>query len=253
MVPFVKIFRLAFFVLAFAAFAARASAGEALIAVAANFAAPMEALEAAFEKSSGHALTVSAGSTGKLYAQIAGGAPFDILLAADTERPERLEAEGRAVSGSRFTYAVGRLALWSADTGFIGEDGAAVLRDGKFRRLAIANPDLAPYGAAAMETLEELGLAETLRSKIVMGENIGQAYAMAASGNAELGFVALSQIAADKSGSRWVPPAALYKPIRQDAVLLARAAKNEAALAFLAYLKSEEAHAVLARSGYGTD
>ena len=236
--------------LALAVLSRPAAAGEALIAVAANFAAPMQALEAAFEAESGHALTVSAGSTGKLYAQIANGAPFDILLAADTERPERLEAEGRAVAGSRFTYAAGRLALWSADPVLIGEDGAAVLRAAAFRRLAIANPDLAPYGAAAMEVLSGLGLAETLRSRIVMGENIGQAFAIAASGNAELGFVALSQVAEDEKGSRWIPPAASYAPIRQDAALLSRAAENEAALAFLEYLKSDEARAIMEKYGY---
>ncbi len=250
LIPFLKTFRLACLALSLAAFVPRAFAEEALVAVAANFAAPMEALEAAFEKESGHALTVSIGATGKLYAQIANGAPFDILLAADAERPERLEAEGRAVAGSRFTYAVGRLALWSADPALIGEDGAALLREGKFRRLAIANPDLAPYGAAAMEVLEGLGLAGTLRPRIVMGENIGQAFAMVASANAELGFVALSQIAGDDRGSRWIPPSDSYAPIRQDAVLLARAAENEAALAFLAYLKSDEARAVVEKYGY---
>ena len=247
MFAFLKSVCLAAFALA--ALSRPAAAGEALVAVAANFAAPMQELEAAFEKTSGHALTVSAGSTGKLYAQIANGAPFDILLAADTERPERLEAEGRAVAGSRFTYAAGRLALWSADPALIGETGA-VLREGKFRRLAIANPVLAAYGAAAMDVLNGLGLAETLRLRIVMGENIGQAFAMVASGNAELGFVALSQVAEDEKGSRWIPPAASYAPIRQDAALLSRAAENEAALAFLEYLKSDEARAIMEKYGY---
>lgn len=248
--PF-RFLRAAALCLSLAPMAGEAAAGEALVAVAANFAEPMAALEAAFEEDSGHKLTVSAGSTGKLYAQIAGGAPFDIFLAADAAHPARLEAEGRAVAGSRFTYAVGRLALWSADPALIGDDGAAVLREAKFRRLAIANPDLAPYGAAAMQILAALGLDETLRPRIVTGENIGQAYAMIASGNAELGFVALSQIAgAPAKGSRWAPPDGLYAPIRQDAALLKRAADNEAALAFLAYLKTDAARAVMERYGY---
>jgi molybdate transport system substrate-binding protein len=231
-----------------------AVAGEALVAVAANFTEVMERLEADFERDSGHQLTVAVGSTGKLYAQIAHGAPFDVLLAADQERPERLESEGLAVAGSRFTYAVGRLTLWSPEEGRVDVDGAATLRAAAFRSLALANPDLAPYGAAAKETLEHLGLWETLAGKIVKGENIGQAHAMVASGNAELGFVALSSVLSPRNqqpGSRWDVPADLYAPIRQDAVLLQRAADNPAAKAFLAFLRSDAVRALIETYGYG--
>jgi molybdate transport system substrate-binding protein len=232
-----------------------AFAEEALVAVAANFAEVMERLEVEFERASGHDLTVAIGSTGKLYAQITHGAPFDVLLAADRERPERLESEGLAVAGSRFTYAVGRLTLWSPEAGRVGADGEATLRAGAFRSLALANPDLAPYGAAARETLRRLGLWETLAGKIVTGENIGQAHAMVASGNAELGFVALSSVLSPRNrqpGSRWDVPADLHAPIRQDAVLLTRAAGNPAARAFLSFLHSEPVLALLESYGYGS-
>ncbi len=162
-----------------------AAAEEAVVAVAANFTEVVERLEADFERESGHTVTVVAGSTGKLYAQIANGAPFDVFLSADQERPERLEKEGLAVAGSRFTYATGRLTLWSSEPGRVGGDGAATLRQGKFRLLAIANPELAPYGAAAKQALEKLGLWDRFKDRIVMGETIGQAHAMVASGNAE--------------------------------------------------------------------
>lgn len=242
--------------LSFLALAGPAVAGEAVVAVAANFAEVAERLEAEFERETGHTLTFVAGSTGKLYAQIGTGAPFDAFLAADQARPERLEEEGLAVAGSRFTYATGRLTLWSPEPGRVGEDGSATLRQGEFRRLSIANPALAPYGAAAQQTLEKLGLWEGLKDKLVMGETVGQAHAMVASGNAELGFVALSYVQSPRNrtpGSRWDVPGELYAPIRQDAVLLARAAGNPAARGFLDYLRSARAKALIETYGYGVE
>lgn len=216
-----------------------AFAGETTVAVAANAAEVVETLAADFERQTGHRVTVTVGSTGKLYAQILHGAPFDLFLAADQERPRLLVEQGLAVEGSRRTYAIGRLVLWSPDAAMaIGED---LLKGGSFRRLAIANPDLAPYGAAARETLRELGLWESLRRKIVLGENVGQAFAMAASGNAELGFVSLSSVLSPRhgrEGSYWEIPEHLHMPIRQDAVLLSRAEGNAAARAFHGFLVS---------------
>ena len=226
-------------------------AEEALVAVATNFAAVIETLETDFERSSGHRLTVTTGSTGKLYAQIVNGAPFDVLLAADQRRPELLEREGHAVEGLRFTYAIGRLALWSPNDPS-QPIGRETLELGSFRKLAIANPDLAPYGAAARETLERLGLLERLRDRIVMGENIGQTYAMVATGNADLGFVALAYVLNPRGmrGSHWEVPISTYTPIRQDAVLLSRAAKNEAAREFLEFLKRADVRTDIQRFGY---
>lgn len=230
-----------------------AAAEEAVVAVAANFSEVAERLAKDFEQASGHKLTFVAGSTGKLYAQIANGAPFDAFLSADQETPARLEKEGLAVAGSRFTYATGRLTLWSSEPGRVGSDGAATLKEGKFRRLAIANPELAPYGAAAKEALEKLGLWARFKDRIVMGETIGQAHAMVASGNAELGFVALSSVLSPRNetkGSRWDIPSNLYAPLQQDAVLLARAAGNPAARGFLEFLRSAKAKALIESYGY---
>ena len=236
---------------------AEAPAGdEALLAVAANFAEVIELLEGEFERETGHNVTVSVASTGTLYAQIKNGAPFDILLAADQERPRLLEAEGLAVPGSRFTYAIGRLTLWSPEPRRIAANGAETLKLGDFRKLAIANPDLAPYGLAARETVEALELDETLEDRIVMGENIGQAHAMVATGNADLGFVALSYVLSPRNeskGSRWDVPQELYTPIRQDAVLLTRAADNGAARDFLAWLQGEDARARIREFGYAVE
>lgn len=234
---------------------AGAVAAEALVAVAANFKDVMDALVPRFEQRSGHELRVSIGSTGQLYSQIVQGAPFDAFLAADQARPARLEREHRALPGSRFTYAVGRLTLWSPDARRIAGDGAATLERGDFRRLAIANPELAPYGAAAIEVLQSLGLEERLRPKLVMGEDIGQTFGVVATGNVELGFVALSSVLApqnERPGSRWDVPASRYSPIRQDAVLLEHGADNAAARAFLEFLGSDEARAEIERRGYGT-
>lgn len=228
-----------------------AQAGDARIAVAANFSAPAKRIAEAFERASGHKATLVTGATGKFYAQIVNGAPFDVLLAADDETPAKLEKEGQT-TGTRFTYAIGRLVLWSASPGLVDSEGAVLKRDA-FRHIAIANPRLAPYGQAAMETLAALGLAEALRPRFVLGENIAQTHQFVASGNAELGFVALAQVAKDGrigEGSGWIVPAQLHQPIRQDAVLLARGRDNAAAKAFLEWLKGDDAKATVRSFGY---
>ncbi len=230
--------------------ASPAFAGSALVAVAANFTAPAKEIGAAFAKSTGDTVEFSFGSTGQLYTQITQGAPFDAFFAADDERPVAAEQEGYGVPGSHFTYAVGKLVLWSATPGLVDANGE-VLKSGQFAKLSIASPKAAPYGAAAVETLKKLGLYEALEPKIVQGNNISQAHQFVATGAAQLGFVALSQVNLDPNGSRWVVPQALYQPIYQDAVLLKKGATNPTASAFLAYLKSPEALAVLAKYGYG--
>lgn len=233
--------------------AARGALGaEAGVAVAANFLEPMRRIAADFQVESGHALKLSSGSTGKLYAQIREGAPFDLFLAADAKHPRLVADEGLA-AGEPFTYAIGRLALWSADPSRIA-DGAAVLKTGDFRKLAIASPKLAPYGQAAEQVLAALGLSAALADRIVYGENISQTHQFVSTGNAELGFVALSQIAGpDKpaAGSRWIVPQHLYQPIRQDAVLLKRGADNPAARAAIAYLRGPAARRAIDAFGYG--
>ncbi len=229
------------------------SADEALLAVAANFAEPLAEVKSAFEEQRPHRLRVAVGATGKLYAQILHGAPFDILLAADQERPMLLERAGMTVPGSRRTYASGRLTLWSADPERIRGDIPALLATGSFRRLAMANPALAPYGTAAREVLEGFGLYAVLREKIVTAENIGQTYAMVATGNAEMGFVAASSLRTNGGGSRWDVPADTHAPIRQDAVLFARAANNTAAREFLDFLHGEPARTIISGFGYGVE
>ncbi|RZI78463.1 MAG: molybdate ABC transporter substrate-binding protein [Variovorax sp.] len=234
--------------------AGAAHAAEVRVAVAANFAAPMKVLAADFEKASGHRIVFTAGATGKFYAQIRAGAPFDVFLAADDETPARLDREGATVPGSRFTYAVGRLVLWSPKPDYVDADGD-VLRHDRFAHLAIATPKLAPYGAAAVETLDKLGLLSTLTPKFVQGESIGQTFGFVASGNAELGFVALSQVQEDgklKNGSAWVVPARLHAPIRQDAVMLSAGRDNPAAAALLTHLRSAPAQQVIRAFGYET-
>lgn len=229
-----------------------AQAAEVSVAVAANFTAPMQKIAAAFEHDTGHKAVLAFGSTGRFQAQISNGAPFDVLLAADDETPLKLEREGQGVAGTRFTYAVGRLVLWSRQPGLVDDQGA-VLKTGTFARLALADPKLAPYGAAAIETLTRLGLLEQLRPKFVQGENIGQAYQFVATENVPLGFVALSQVFADgrlTQGSAWVVPASLHRPIRQDALLLARGQGKPAALALLAYLRGEKARSIIHSYGY---
>jgi molybdate transport system substrate-binding protein len=238
---------------ALAAFALNVRAGEVSVAVAANFAGPLSAMGAAFTAATGHSLKISVGATGKFYSQIAAGAPFEALLSADDETPTKLVAEGLAVPNTQFTYAIGKLVLWSAQPGYVDEQGA-VLATGKFAHLAIANPKTAPYGRAALEVLKARGLHDQLAPKLVTGESIGQAFQFVATGNAELGFVALSQVVVPGkpvNGSHWVVPPSLYGEIRQDAVLLKRGEKNPAALALLAYMKSAPARALIQSYGYG--
>ena len=235
--------------------AARAAAAEIHAAVAANFTAAMKEIVANYEAHSGDTVLVSYGSTGKLYAQIQNGAPFEMFLAADSKRPELLEAAGQTQAGSRFTYAVGKLVLWSADPQAVDGSGE-VLKTGAFRHLAIANPKTAPYGAAAAEVIDRLGLSERLAPRLIQGDSITQTYQFVASGNAELGFVALSQVALladDKAGSRWLVPNDLYTPLAQQAVLLKAGEGNAAAEAFYTYLQGPEAQAVVAHYGYGLE
>lgn len=227
-------------------------AAEVNVAVAANFTAPMKAIAYAFEQDTGHKAVLSFGSTGKFYAQIKNGAPFHVLLAADDETPERLEKEGLAVSGSRLTYAIGRLVLWSRQPGWVDDQGD-VLRKGDFDRLAIADPKVAPYGAAAVETMTHLGLLPALQSRWVQGESIAQTYQFIATGNAALGFVALSQVMSNgrlTTGSAWLVPARMHAPLRHDAALLVRGRGNPAAAALLAYLNSAKARAIVQAFGY---
>lgn len=229
-----------------------ARAGEVSVAVAANFTAPMQEIAQAFEQATGHRASVSYGSTGKLYAQIIHGGPYEVFLAADAARPEKLEADGVGVAGQRFTYALGTLVLWSPDPARVDADGT-VLKGGRFRHLAIANPKTAPYGAAAMEVINALGLTSALTPKLVRGENIAQTWQFVATGNAELGFVAASQLFKDGKplgGSRWVVPGALHAPIRQDAILLRQGATNPAAQALIDYLKSDAAQRIIRAYGY---
>ena len=235
-----------------AAFALSARANEVSVAVAANFAAPLARIGEGFTAATGHTLKVSAGSTGKLYAQVVAGAPFEVLIAADDEAPRKLIREGLAVTGSNYTYAIGRLVLWSAQPGVVDAQGA-VLAAGRFAHVAIANPKLAPYGRAGMEVLRARGLGDALAPKLVTAESIAQAYQFVATGNAELGFVALSQVigAGPATGSYWLVPPSLYGEIRQDAVLLKTGEKNAAAAALLSYLKSAPAKAMIASYGYG--
>jgi molybdate transport system substrate-binding protein len=236
----------------FALLSAHAQAAEVAVAVASNMTAPMQKIAAAFEASTGHRAQLSFGSTGKFHAQIRNGAPFDVLLAADDETPKKLDHEGLTAPGTRFTYAIGRLVLWSVSASTVDANGDVLKHPGEMR-LAIADPKLAPYGAAALQTLGKLGLGAQWRPHVVQGENISQAFQFASSGNAQLGFVALSQVMADGKvarGSSWIVPANLYDPLRQDAVILKRGADNEAARALAAYLRSDAARAVLRGYGY---
>ena len=233
---------------------AGALAGEVKVAVAANFAGPMARIAESFTATTGHTVLLSAGSTGKFYAQIRSGAPFEVFLAADDETPKRLIAEGHAVAGTAFTYATGRLVLWSTRADLVDDQGA-VLQGGGFTHLAIANPKTAPYGAAAMQVLQARGLAEMLAPKLVTAESIAQAYQFVVTGNAELGFVALSQVSVPGKpvvGSRWLVPSSLHEPILQDAVLLQSGAANPAARALLEHLKSAPVKELIRSYGYGS-
>jgi molybdate transport system substrate-binding protein len=235
-----------------AIFMGLAHAGDVSVAVATNFTAPMQKIATVFAQDTGHTARLSFGATSKLYAQIRNGAPFQLLLAADEATPARLEQEGLALAGSRFTYAVGRLVLWSKRPGLVDDKGD-VLRQGTFAHLAVADPRLAPYGAAAMQTLEHMGLLSRLQPRMVQGESIAQTYQFVATGNAELGFVAQSQVMPAgrlTQGSAWLVPAHLHAPIRQDALVLARGKDHPAALALAAFLQGDKARAIIRSFGY---
>nr|WP_249910420.1 molybdate ABC transporter substrate-binding protein [Pseudomonas fulva] len=232
--------------------AGNALADQVQVAVAANFTAPMQAIASAFEQDTGHSVQASYGATGQFYAQISHGAPFEVFLSADDSTPAKLEQEGQSLEGSRFTYAIGSLVLWSPKEGFVDGQGA-VLGKGDFKHLAIANPKAAPYGLAATQTLDKLGLSEAVKGKIVEGQNITQALQFVSTGNAELGFVALSQVYKDgqiSSGSAWVVPEAMYQPIRQDALILKKGEANPAAKALVEYLKGPKAAEIIKAYGY---
>ena len=229
-----------------------AHAAEVLVAVAANFSAPMKIIAQQFERETGNRIRMSFGSTGQFYAQIKNGAPFAILLAADAHTPNAIEREGLGVASSRFTYAYGKLVLWSKKTGLVDGNGA-ILRSGALNNIAIANPKLAPYGAAALEVIERLGLAEKLLSKIVEGSSVGQAYQFVVSGNASIGFVALSQVYENgqiKEGSAWIVPPDLYEPIKQDAIMLNAGRGNLAADSLMEFLRGDQARSVMRSFGY---
>lgn len=239
----------------FVAYATNLRAEEAMVAVAANFSAPMQQIAASFQKDTGHQLKMSFGATGGIYAQIKNGGPFDVFLSADQITPQKLEAEGLGVASTRFNYATGQLVLWSKQDGLVDDKGQ-VLRSKNIQRIALANPKLAPYGVAAWETMTALGLLEELKSKVVQGDNIAQTYQFVSTQNAQVGFVALSQVFAHgqlTSGSAWIVPPHLYKPIRQDVILLKNGKDNSAAKALLMYLKGEKAKAVMKSYGYITE
>lgn len=227
-------------------------AAEVNVAVAANFAAPMQKIAQAFEQETGHKAVLSVGSTGHFYAQIRNGAPFQILLAADNETPVKIANEGLGVAASRFTYAIGRLVVWSKQPGLVDDKGD-ILRSGQFQRIAIANPKLAPYGAAALQAMTQLGLVQALQPKWVQGENIAQTYQFIATENAPLGFVALSQVMANGKithGSAWTVPSHLHAPLQQDAILLTKGIDNPAASALLHFLRSDRTKMLIRSYGY---
>ena len=228
----------------------QSTADEIRVATASNFRDAMSALASKFEQESGHSVVPIFGSTGKHFAQIINGAPFDAFFAADARRPEQLDQDGAAIPGSRFTYAMGKLVLWSPEANYVDANGV-VLERGAFHYLAIANPELAPYGTAARDVLESLGLWESLSQRLVLGENIGQAFLYVQSGNADLGFIAWSQLVGNNTtpiqGSVWQVPENLYRPIEQQAVLLN---DREAARAFMSFIRSPEAARIIRKHGY---
>lgn len=232
-------------------FTAPARAGETQVAVAANFAEPAKQIAVAFQKATGHTAVLSFGASGAFYTQLTHGAPFELFLSADADRPQKAEQEGFAVPKTRFTYAIGRIALYSVRPGLVDAKGA-VLKRGGFAKIAIADPATAPYGAAAVQAMQRLGVYPALAPKIVKGSSIAQTYQFIATGAADLGFVALSQLVAVPGGSRWIVPKALHAPIDQQAVLLKTGAANPAAWAFLKFLKSPQALAIIRRYGYET-
>lgn len=223
-------------------------AAEANVAVAANFTAAAKEIAQAFEAASGDAVVLSFGSTGQLYAQIAQGAPHDVFLAADDERPAFAVKEGLAVEGTVFTYAVGGLVLWSREEELV--TGPEILANEAVQRIAIANPEAAPYGAAAVEALGALGLYDDVKARLVKGNSIAQTYQFVETGNADVGFVASAQLAGNDTGSRWDVDAGLYGPIRQDAVLLEEGRDDPVARAFLDFLRGRAAARIISRHGY---
>lgn len=219
------------------------------VAVASNFMEPAKTIAAAFRAKTGHEANLSFGASGQFYSQIAHGAPYEVFLSADQDRPEQAEKNGFAVRGSRFTYALGCLALYSSSPGFVDPKGAVLTRR-KFKHLAIADPAIAPYGVAAVQSLGKLGLYEKLKPKFVQGSSISQTFQFVQTGAAQLGFVALAQVINRPDGSYWTVPATLHNPIIQQAVLLKVGEKNPAARAFVAFLKSPEALSIIRRYGY---
>ena len=228
--------------------AAGAEAAQTNVAVASNFTDAANEIAAAFAAATNHHAVLSFGATGQFYTQITQGAPFEVFLAADDERPARAVAEGYGVTGTVFTYAIGQLVLSSAEAGRV--TGPATLRSGDFDRIAIANPATAPYGRAAVEAMRSLGVYDTLQPKIIQGQNIGQTFQFVETGNAEVGFVALGQVSQTEAGSRWIVPQQHYQPIKQDAVLLKAGENNPAAAAFVEFLKGDEASAIIQKYGY---
>ena len=229
-----------------------AQADEVQVAVAANVLAPLQEISKSFEKETGHHALITSGATGQLFTQIQNGAPFEVMISADAKTPKKLVKNELALADSQFTYARGKLVLWSVDPAMVDNSGA-VLKSGKFKHIAIANPKTAPYGTAAVETLDKLGLSASLKSKMVEGENISQAKQFVDTGNAEVGFVALSQVYKDgkiTKGSAWIVPTNLYAPLYQDAVLLKKGEDNPAATALLNYLKGAKAKAIMTTYGY---
>lgn len=227
-------------------------AAEVKVAVAANFAQPMKAIATEFEKDTGHKADITQGATGKLYAQISNGAPFDIFLSADDETPAKLVRESKAVAGSQVTYAIGRLVLWSPDASLV-DQGGSVLKSERFRFIAIANAKVAPYGRAAVQTMQKLGVLTAIEPRVVQGESIAQTHQFVTSGNAQLGFIALSQVWENgklKSGSGWIVPEEMHEELKQDAVLLNPGRESKAAQALLDYLKSDKAKKLIERYGY---
>ncbi|MEQ1557623.1 MAG: molybdate ABC transporter substrate-binding protein [Methyloglobulus sp.] len=235
------------------AFCLTSQAATVLVAVASNFTKPMTEIAEAFEKATGHSANLAFGSSGKFVAQLENGGPFEVFLSADTSNPVKLEKSGLAVDGSRFTYAIGKLVLWSSQVNYVDAQGQ-VLSTGSFKHLALADPKLAPYGAAAMEVMKNLNVQDKLQLLFVLGENIAQTYQFISTGNAELGFIALSQVIGKDGkiteGSGWIVPSNLHNPILQDAILLKKGAENPAAPALLKFLKSPEAQAIISKYGY---
>jgi molybdate transport system substrate-binding protein len=248
---FAKLVRLAAGIATWVLTSTNVPAAQTNVAVAANFREPAKEIAAAFKAKTGHEVVLSFGATGQFYTQITQGAPFQVLLSADEARPKKLVDDGLAVPGSNFTYAIGKLVLWSKTPGLV--KGGETLTAASFSKLSICNPVAAPYGAAAIETMKSLKVLEALQSKLVEGATITQAYQFVETGNAELGFVALSQLIGPETGSRWLVPQEFYSPIRQDAVLLKSGASNDAAIGFIAFLRSPEARVLIEKYGYVLD